>query len=191
MSANEETPNEKLIKYLGVYLQPSTSRGNTIDELEARFGTKKPITQIQFDSVIAKLKSLGFTLENMTGTYRLTIQSEYDDPNSGYTKISNIRTELSGLANIQEYCKKNTIDLDTTSQIVRDVVFVQKNRKMMDDAPLQAIDFADFGFRINYKTESKRNRHSRVIEKMINEWNETKKIFRLIKRFTFIQDDYP
>ena len=26
---------------------------------------------------------------------------------------------------------------------------------------------------------------------MINEWNETKKIFRLIKRFTFIQDDYP
>jgi len=129
MSANEETPNEKLIKYLGVYLQPSTSRGNTIDELEARFGTKKPITQIQFDSVIAKLKSLGFTLENMTGTYRLTIQSEYEDSNSGYTKISNIRTEISGLANIQEYCKKNTIDLDTTNQMVRDVVFVQKNKK--------------------------------------------------------------
>ena len=108
MSTNDETPNEKLIKYLGVYLQPSISQHkNTIDELEARFGTRKPITQIQFDSVIAKLKSLGFTLENMTGTYRLTIQSEYEDPNSGYTKISNIRTEISGLANIQEYCKNN------------------------------------------------------------------------------------
>ena len=134
MSKKEGTPSENLIKYLGVYLQPSTSRGNTIDELEARFGTRKgkPITQIQFDSVIAKLKSLGFTLENMTGTYRLTIQSEYEDPNSGYTNISNIRAEISGLANIQEYCKKNTIDLDTTSQMVRDVVFVQKNKKMMN-----------------------------------------------------------
>ena len=62
MSKKEGTPSENLIKYLGVYLQPSTSRGNTIDELEARFGTRKgkPITQIQFDSVIAKLKSLGF-----------------------------------------------------------------------------------------------------------------------------------
>ena len=164
MSAKEGTPNEKLIKYLGVYLQPSISRGNTIDELEARFGTRKPITQIQFEAVIAKLKSLGFTLENMTGTYRLTIQSEYEDPNSGYTKISNIRT-FCFIINIQEYCKKNTIDLDTTSRINRDVVFVQKNRKMMDDTPLQAIDFEDFGFRINYKTESKRNRHSKVIEK--------------------------
>jgi len=192
MSANEETPNEKLIKYLGIYLQPSISQHkNTIDELEARFGTRKPITQIQFDSVIAKLKSLGFTLENMTGTYRLTIQSEYVDPNAGYTKISNIRTEISGLANIQEYCKKNTIDLDTTSRMVRDVVFVQKNRKIVDDTALQAIDFEDFGFRINYKTESKRSKHSKVIEKMINEWNETKKIFRLIKRFTFTQEDYP
>ena len=73
----------------------------------------------------------------------------------------------------------------------KDVVFVQKNRKMIDDSPLQAIDFEDFGFRINYKTESKRNRHSGVIEKMINEWNETKKIFRLIKRFTFTREDYP
>ena len=102
----KKTPNERLIKYLGVYLQPNVSYKNTMDELEARFGTGKPITQIQFEAVIAKLKSLGFTLENMTGTYRLTIQSEYEDPNTGYTKISNIRTEISGLANIQEYCKK-------------------------------------------------------------------------------------
>ena len=91
MSVNEGTPNEKLIKYLGVYLKPKTTRQNTIDELETRFGTRKPITQIQFESVIAKLKSLGFALENMIGTYRLTIQSEYDDAHSGYTKISNIR----------------------------------------------------------------------------------------------------
>ena len=34
MSTKEETPNENLIKYLGIYLQPSISHKNTIDELE-------------------------------------------------------------------------------------------------------------------------------------------------------------
>jgi len=60
MSAKETTPNEKLVKYLGIYLAPNENRRNTVDEVEARFGTKKPITQIEFDNVIAKLKSLGF-----------------------------------------------------------------------------------------------------------------------------------
>jgi hypothetical protein len=189
--SNDANPNEKLKKYLDIYLSPSESRTSTVDELEVRFGTEKPITQIQFDDVIAKLKSLGFSLENMAGLYRLTIQSEYTDPKSGYTKISSIRTELSGLANIQEYCKKNTIDLDANSRIVQDAIFVQKNRKSVNGTILQSIDFDDFGFRVNYKTESKRNRRSNVIGKMISEWNESKKIFRLIKRFTFTHENYP
>jgi len=189
--SNDANPNEKLKKYLDIYLSPSESRTSTVDELEVRFGTEKPITQIQFDDVIAKLKSVGFSLENMAGLYRLTIQSEYTDPKSGYTKISSIRTELSGLANIQEYCKKNTIDLDANSRIVQDAIFVQKNRKSVNGTTLQSIDFDDFGFRVNYKTESKRNRRSNVIGKMISEWNESKKIFRLIKRFTFMHENYP
>ena len=107
MSSKELTPNENLIKYLEIFLPRESD--NAHDELEARFGTRKPITQIQFDAVIAKLKSLGFIIDNLSGSYRLTIQTEYTDPRTGYTKISNVRTEISGLANIQEYCKKNSI----------------------------------------------------------------------------------
>jgi len=191
MSAKETTPNEKLVKYLGIYLAPNENRRNTVDEVEARFGTKKPITQIEFDNVIAKLKSLGFHMENMVGSYRLTIQSEYTDPKSGYTKISNIRTEITGLSNIQDYCVKNTINLDESGRFRKDIVFVQKNRKMVEDIPLEAIDFENFGFRINYKTESMRDSRSKVIQNMIQEWNESKKIFRVIKRFTFVKEDYP
>ena len=88
-----DTHNEKLEKYLDTYLGPNTDRGSN-DELEARFGTKNPITQIQFDDVIAKLKSLGYAMENLMGIYRLTIQPEYTDPNSGYTMISNILVKL-------------------------------------------------------------------------------------------------
>ena len=131
-----------------------------IDELEARFGTKKPITQIQFDAVIAKLKSLGFALENLTGTYRLTIQSEYDGAQiQDILKFLTYEQKLVVWLIFKSIVKKILLIWDTTSRIARNVVFVQKNRKMMDDTALQAIDFEDFGFRINYKTESKRNKH--------------------------------
>jgi len=189
MSSKEPTPNEKLIQYLNIFLPRDGDNAN--DELEARFGTKRPTTQIQFDAVISKLKSLGFITENLSGNYRLTIQTEYTDPKSGYTKISSVRTEISGLANIQEYCKTNSLDMEGTSNIARNVQFVQKNRKMFNEEPLKPIDFNDFGFRINYKTEGKRNVGSPLIKRIIDEWNETKKVFRLIKRFTFEHENYP
>ena len=189
MSSKEPTPNEKLVQYLNIFLPRDSDNAN--DELEARFGTKRPTTQIQFDAVIAKLKSLGFITDNLSGNYRLTIQTEYTDPKSGYTKISSVRTEISGLANIQEYCKTNSIDMSPTSNIARNIQFIQKNRKIYNEEPLNPIDFNDFGFRINYKTESKRNIGSPLIKRIIDEWNETKKVFRLIKRFTFEHENYP
>ena len=189
MSDKELTPNERLVKYLEIFLPRESDNAN--DELEVRFGTRKPITEIQFDSVIAKLKSLGFTVDNLSGSYRLTIQTEYTDPKTGFTKISNVRAEVSGLSNIQEYCKTNSIDMSPTSHLARNVQFVQKNRKMVDDEMLSAIDFENFGFRVNYKTEGKRNSSSPLIRKILKEWNETKKVFRLIKRFTFQHENYP
>ena len=63
MSTKELSPNEELINYLGRFLPRDSDNAN--DELEARFGTRKPITQIQFDAVIAKLKSLGFETDNI------------------------------------------------------------------------------------------------------------------------------
>ena len=89
---------------------------------------------------------MGFIVDNLSGSYRLTIQTEYTDPRTGYTKISNVRTEISGLANIQAYCKKNSIDMEPMSHLARNVQFVQKNRKMVEETPLTPIDFEDFGF---------------------------------------------
>ena len=36
------------------------STDNNSDELEVRFGLKNPITRIDYDNIIQKLKSLGF-----------------------------------------------------------------------------------------------------------------------------------
>ena len=105
MSDQKTKPNDKLIRYITNYLQSTTHDGDG-DELEARFGIKKSITQIQFDSVISKLKSLGFETDMLQGKYHLNIQPEYNDKKTGYTKISNVRTEIAGLSEIQKYCKK-------------------------------------------------------------------------------------
>ena len=53
-------PNELLIDYINHYLG---ANGSNQDELEVRFGTKhyNTITKIDFDNIIGKLKSLGFS----------------------------------------------------------------------------------------------------------------------------------
>ena len=183
MAKQEETNNEKFQRYINTYLSQSNA-----DELEVRFGTKKKITQIKFDAVVAKLRSLGFITENLQGNYHLNIQNEYTDERTGKTKISNLRTEIRGLDGIKEYCNKNAFNLANPEPYV---VFVQKQRKFIDDTMLTPIDFDEFGFRVNYKTEYVRNMGSRVVQSTLQNWTETKKIFRLIKRFTFTHEDYP
>ena len=72
MNADKISNNAKLISYINQYLL-SDSLG---DELEVRFGTnwRNPITQIEFNSVIQKFKSLGFNMKSIQGDYHLNIQ---------------------------------------------------------------------------------------------------------------------
>ena len=68
---------------------------------------------IVFDNIIEKIKSSGFRDTNFSddARYTLNIQNEFIDPRSGRTKMSNIRTTISGIHNIQKYCKTNTLNI--------------------------------------------------------------------------------
>lgn len=86
------------------------------NEFEVRFGTgsnlgkfSKPLSKTDYDNVIKKMKSLGFTSMNENGDYSLRIQNEFLDRRSGRFKVSNIRTEINGFHLIQEYCRTNNI----------------------------------------------------------------------------------
>ena len=85
--------------------------GDTQNELEVRFGTRgiHPISRIDFDNVIRKLKSLNFTCSNETGIDSLKIQSEFIDVKSGRTKMSNIRVEIGG-GDIKKYCSTDSLN---------------------------------------------------------------------------------
>ena len=87
-------------------------------ELEVKFGTKgiKQLTRNDYDNVIKKLKSSGFTISGTSaGEYYLRVQCEFLDSITGRFKLSDVRTEISGLNTIQVYCSNNNIkDINKT-----------------------------------------------------------------------------
>ena len=91
MSRKRSVDEPKLEDYIGLFRQSRNKR----DELEVRFGTKyyNPITKIKFNNALKKMKSIGF-IQIEAESYHLNIQNEYIDPNTGKTKLSNIRLKF-------------------------------------------------------------------------------------------------
>jgi mRNA (guanine-N7-)-methyltransferase len=158
------------------------------NELEVKFGTRgvKPLTKIDYDNVIKKIKSLGFKSLNEQGNYMLRIQNEFLDQTSGRFKMSNIRTEIAGFHAIQEYCNSN------------DITSLEKNyfdsityTKKYPPAEFSDVNFDDFNFRVSYRVEENFEYTHPIIQTLRNTWNKNKKVFRYINRVTFEHDDYP
>ena len=80
---------------------------------------------------------------------------------------------------------------------LQNIEFLQKFRKRAsrDEPPLRPIDFRDFQFRVNYKSErnltpssSSTNIKPEILQ-LIDSWRDSRKIFRFIKRYTFVHTD--
>ena len=182
--------NKLFNNYLSIYLAnlKNSSKKNH-DELEIRFGTKfwNPITRINFENVIQKIKSSGWSLLNTDNDYTLKIQNEYITTD-GTKRLSNIRTEIAGLKNIQQYCKSDNIKkIDETN------VHYQKKRNKTNenDEKLEPIDFDNFHFRVNYKEEIALNKKWDQVKAISENWTENKKTFRLVKRFSYQKPGFP
>ena len=190
--STEKSPNDLLSEYIDVYLEHK-DKMYMGDELEIKFGTKRfnQINKVDFDNIISKLKSLDFYPIKPEGEYTMNITNEYADARTGKMRDSNIRTTLTGIRKIQKYCKENRISEDK----LMNVTFLQKFRKTVGDTGdrLHPIDFHDFHFRVNYKTERnvtpKRGDIKPGVAQLIDNWRDTKKVFRFIKRYTFVHRD--
>ena len=197
-------PHELLNLYIKYYLGKEKRRN---DELEVRFGTNPyhALTKIDFDNIIEKIKSLGFTSDYTEGEYSLNISNEYDDPRSGRKKMGNIRTSIKSLPAIEKYCKDNTLTEETIFEQIysQNVSFQQKFRKKVrlenengeeKEISLAPIDFRDFEFRVNYKSELQltiENKGSFKVKNLLNDWSNQKKTFRLIKRYSYKTHNLP
>ena len=172
-----------------------------VNELEIRFGTNpklsRPISKIDYDNVVKQLYACGFKPENIDGTQILRIQTEYTDPNTGITKMSNIRAEITGSDLIQEYCKTNSLQkvIDMPSTVFNKLKFTKKSTAIKRDGPVMSfirkLDMDDFNFRVSYQTEEDFNIQSNIARNIISKWMDSKKMFRCMNRVRFYHPDMP
>jgi len=179
-SQKQELSN-KFIKYIETYLSSYTRFSeNVYPELEIRFGTKKikNINKVDFYNVIKSLLNYDFKLFNEN--YYLKIMNG--------SNLSNIRTQINGLPNIQSYCK-----LDNLSGILdeNNIKFVEKEYFKDGNTQLFPLDFDDYNFRVCYQTEQNYSRNHSAVEELYSKWNSLKKIFRYIKRYEYRHPHLP
>jgi len=196
------SPQVKLNEMLTVALA-YLNNGKSDLELEVRFGTKgiRQITKQDYDNVIQKLLSLDFEQDEKYESYILRCIGEYTDPNTGAVKPSNIRTELNGLETIKEFCEKNSVksdkyrygfDFKCTQKTLFRSGFDKKYKdaSQTESKPYFPIDFNDFNFRVSLNRETELKESSPIVNDIIDTWNDTKKIYRLINRISFIPKNY-
>ena len=188
MSKTPKNNQEQIHKLLFTYLD--TNFKDSYPELEVRFGTRgvKPISRIDYENVIKKLLSLGFQI-NGGQKHKLNIISEYVDPTNGKTLLSNVRTEMEGLTNIQDYCRQNSIVNPDSPAI--EFVRKSKYKDMRTGDILYPVNYDDWSFRVSLQQEYKLDSNTPVVHNILSNWKENKKIFRLINRIHLIHPDYP
>jgi len=199
MSASaKQSEFESIVSY---YLEGLLDKSEGIPELEVRFGTRgnPATTRENFDGVIQKLLSSGFTFTKKNG-YSLKIQNEFIDQKTGQTKLSLIRAEIHGINDVQNYCKTNMPD-------EKYVLFTQKMYAKTGSraggeqegmgvgsgggTTIHPVIFDDFNFKVSYQREKRIANTSTLARSILKTWNDNKKTFRYINRSTLRHPDFP
>jgi hypothetical protein len=187
------------------YLEGLLDKSEGIPELEIRFGTRgnAPTTRENFDGVLQKLLSSGFTFIKKNA-YSLKIQNEFIDQKTGQTKLSLIRAEIHGINDVQNYCKTNMPD-------ERYVLFTQKMYAKTSTGAggdestgtgtgtgtgtrgdtIHPVIFDDFNFKVSFQREKRIANTSTLARSILKTWNDNKKTFRYINRTTLKHPDFP
>lgn len=171
--------------------KPFVASSESTHELEVRFGTKgiKRLSRTDYDNVIKKLKSFGFLNVDPSGLYSLRVNCEYLDTFTGKFRLSDVRTEINGLHNIQVYCKNNNIK-ELFASNASCLKFCKKRGAQTDNKEkIFPVNVDDFNFRVSY---SKEENVKRGVQTFIMEnWKKSKKVFRYLNRVSFVHNDYP
>jgi hypothetical protein len=166
---------------------------NKETELEVRFGTRgiKKVTKADYENVIKVLKSFGFTCENYNGFYSLRIQNEFYNAKTGRNELSNIRSEIQGLEQIQLFCQSNNLK-DLLFKHANSVKFLKKSPVFVKEREkVKPVNFDDFNFRVSLQNEEKLSSTKSNISFILKSWRNNKKSFRFINRLTFIHSSLP
>lgn len=180
----------QLNELIGMYMEnvlSSNKKSNDSLEMEVRFGTGgvRAITHRDHANVIDRLLSAGFKATS-TGNYHLRIN--YEKLSGGAEDMppqtSNIRFEIDGMTNIQNYCATDALDL-THLKCTR------KTNARFNDAYVKPIKFDDFNFKVSLQNERTMRHESAEVDSIIKGWPQIKKTFRHMKRTSFAHPESP
>jgi hypothetical protein len=195
------SPQQQLDIISLAYMNANAGKYGEI-EMEAKFGTRgiKPLTKMDYDNVVKKLKASGWQCSYPNGIHLLRIQPEFLDIRTGQFKTSRdfdrFRIEIDGLNNIQDYCKTNSINYlnDKNSFTVKinkkTPLKIFKNGKETNEF-MPSADFDDFNFRVSINKEEMISKTSKIGIDVFENWNKTKKVFRYMNRVTFTHEEMP
>lgn len=157
-------------------------------ECEVRFCTKhdRHISKHQFDNTISKLRSCGFTSENVNGDNLMRISMDNSD-----RKIGNIRLELVGEHLIQNYCKNENL-LNLLQKEPEHIGIVKKYYPKKNGSKYKPYDNADFDFRVSFQLEEKISHEDpSVMNTLMTNYTNISKYYRYINRIEYIHPDFP
>ncbi len=154
-------------------------------EMEIRFGTKgqMQISHIDYKNVVQKLKSVGFETNMPQEMLRINVE-DYDIKTKQKVN-SDVRININGMSGISKYCKENRLDISKTEFETKNRFITEKGEEILP------VDIDNYGLRINLNVETPLNKTGEKVTKLLQKWNEKKKIFRYLSRSTLINPNLP
>jgi hypothetical protein len=148
-------------EYKGIQAQVKEWLDHPEHELETTFGT---IDTTTFLSVAKRLRARGFT------------SLPQGDALNVMTK-ENIRFTLSGLGIIQQYCRDDVMAGKPYGAMIKDRAVA-----------IRSVDIDEYGFRLKARREIPMANDDASVKKLLDNWAQVPKAFRMIRRWTFESD---
>ena len=194
--ARSASQQQQFNHLIGTYLDNVVKTKDAVYELEVRFGTigVKYITRNDYENVIEKLRSAGY-VPTRVNNYHLRMQCsppENEQRQAGRRHpFSNIRVEVNGLANIQEYCRTDMLNRDHTVFNMKDDVWLGDGGASAEK--VQPIIYDDFNFKVSLQKERRLRYESREVTSIAPhaKWAQIKKTFRYLTRTSFELPNMP
>ena len=148
-------------EYKGIELQVKEWLDHRENELETTFGT---IDTTTFLSVAKRLRARGYASLPQGDTMNVITKE-------------NIRFTLSGLGIIQQYCRDDTMSGKPYEAMIKDRSVANRN-----------IDVPEYNFRVKARREIAMAPDDAAAKKLLENWAQLPKAFRMIRRWTFKND---
>jgi predicted NAD-dependent protein-ADP-ribosyltransferase YbiA (DUF1768 family) len=149
-------------------------------ELEATFGLGGQVDQTRFLAVAQRLKSKGYVENPPVDYMTITIKDHNDDINiRRETLKDNTRFTIEGSANVEEYCNAEELGNLPYEVILKTAI----GNPSEDNLVLE-----DYDMKFKVRREEERAKDDGVVRTILANWQNEKKAFRLIRRWTFEGD---